>query len=314
MLINSKKNLGFNFKTSAYLVLLFLIFSSNEGIAQIDIQRYTTATDTFHWKRYTHVPKPPKVSLKRFSVSKPAKVIDSFLALHGSQFPQFTNDSVPVLLKKSLIKSLYAIDINGDQLPDIVFSGYSGGETEMVSIWLNHGDSFELVFEDYQYFSKFIRSGNKLVEIQTGDAGGDSNYLYFTRDYRVTHDNGESVFIKGKQTVTYKYTEEPANCYPVPIPFIAKADTMMVRASAAQQNEPFIPGLDTFGNIVAKYRTRASGTAIAYKSNGKGNDWFFVEISPNVAPSASILYGLDKMPTFIRGWVSGQAITLTSFK
>jgi hypothetical protein len=97
----------------------------------------------------------------------------------------------------------------------------------------------------------------------------------------------------------------------MPIPFIAKADTMMVRASAAQQNEPFIPHLDTFGNIVAKYRTRANGMALAYKSDGRGNDWFFVEISPSTGPSASILYGIDRIPTFIRGWVSSRSIQLT---
>jgi hypothetical protein len=52
------------------------------------------------------------------------------------------------------------------------------------------------------------------------------------------------------------------------------------------------------------------GVALAYKSYGKGNDWYFVEIFPDASPSASILYDVEKMPTFIRGWVSGQAIFL----
>ena len=302
--------MAFNVKITRFVVLIFPLILSLNGKAQIDIQRYTTATDTFYWKRYTHIPKPLRVNLKRFSVSQPGKKIESFLSKQLSQFPQFTNDSVPKFSIKDLKKCLYPVDINGDKLPDMIFSGFSGGESDIVRIWLNRKDSFELIFEDYQYISKFIMSGNKLVEMQTGDPGCCANYLYFTRDYKVEEGKNEPVFVKGKQTVAYQYTEEPLTYYPLPIPFIARTDTMLLRASAAQQNEPFNPNLDTFGNIIAKYRSKARGVVLAYKSNGKGNDWFFVEISPSVAPSASILYDIDKIPTFIRGWVSGRAIQL----
>jgi len=311
MLTNSKRNSGYNLKIFHFFLLVFLSLISSTGNAQIDIQRYTTATDTFYWKRYTSIPKPPRVNLKRYSVSQPSKKVDSFLEKYIGQFPQFTNDSSPQFTVKDLKKCLYPIDINGDNLPDMIFSGKSGGESDIVKIWLNRRDSFELIFEDYQYISKFSKEGNKLVEMQTGDVGYGDDYLYFTRDYRVEQEKGEPVFVKGKQTVAYKYIEEPAKYYPQPIPFIAKADTMMVRASSARQNEPFNPHLDTFGNIIAKYRSKARGMALAYKSYGRGNDWFFVEISPFAAPSASILYGIDRIPVFIRGWVFGQAIQLT---
>jgi hypothetical protein len=291
-------------------VLIILAMACLAGNAQIDIQRYTTATDTFYWKRYISIPKPPRVNLKRLTVSHISREVESFLAKHISQFPQFTNDSAPRFTVKDLKKRLFPVDINGDRLPDMIFSGFSGGESDIVRIWLNRRDSFELVFEDYQYISKFTKAGDKLVGLQTGDVGCCDAYLYFTRDYRVEPDDGKLSFIKGKQVVAYQHTEEPAKYYPEPIPFIARADTMLVRASAVQQNEPFNPHLDTFGNIIAKYRTRARGVALAYKTYGKGNEWFFVEISPFAAPSASILYDTEKMPTFIRGWVSGLAITL----
>lgn len=280
------------------------------GNAQIDIQRYTTATDTFYWKRYTHIPKPPRVNLKRFSVSGSAKKVDLFLERQIGQFPQFTNGESPQYSLKDLKKCLYPIDINGDDLPDMIFSGFSGGESDIVRIWLNRRDSFDLIFEDYQYISKFKKVANKLAGMQIGDPGCCANYLYFTRDYSVEIEKGEPVFIKGKQIVSYQYTEEPATYYTQPVPFTSKADTILLRASAARQNEPFNPYLDTFGNIIAKYRTKTRGVALAYKSNGKGNDWFFIEISPSAAPSASILYDIDKIPTFIRGWVSSQSIQL----
>ena len=295
---------------SRLIFLLPLVLYSLAGKAQIKLQTYTTATDTCYWKRYIHIPKPPKLRLKQFTVANSAKVVEQFLMKNLDQFPQFTTDSLPKFTLKELKKCLYPVDINGDMFPDMIFSGFSGGESDIVRIFLNRKDSFELVFEDYQYIMKFRKEAGKLVELQTGDVGCCNDYLNFTRDYRVNQENDEPVFIKVKQRVAFRYTEEPVKYYSQDIPFVAKADTMLLRASAAQLNEPFNPHLDTFGNIVAKYRTKARGIALAYKSYGKGNDWYFVEIYPYASPSASILYDCNKMPTFIRGWVSGQSILL----
>jgi hypothetical protein len=291
-----------------HLLFVFILFSIRLE-AQINIKTYTTATDTFYWKRYTHIPKPPEINLKQLTVSRSGKIIEAFLAKHLDQFPQFTNDSLGRFTVKDLKKCLYPVEINGDDLPDMIFSGFSGGESDIIKIYLNRKDSFELVFEDYQYITKFIRMQGLLSQMQTGDAGCCDDYLYFIRNYNVKPENGRLLFIKGKQQVAYKYTEEPDLYYPQPIPFIAKSDTMLLRASAAQLNEPFNPHLDTFGNIIAKYRTKAKGVALAYKSYGKWNDWYFVEIFPDSSPSASILYNVEKIPTFIRGWVSAKAIS-----
>ena len=297
-------------KSNNFLVFILCLFIPFGVNAQIKLQTYTTATDTFYWKRYIHIPKPPKLNLKQFSVSNRAKKIDSFLAKYLDQFPQFTSDSMSHFNLTDLKKCLYPVDIDGDQLPDMIFSGFSGGEGDLTRIYRNRNDSFELIFEDYQYITKFVKKNGKLVELQTGDVGTGDNYLYFTRDYRVNQLNGAPEFIKVKQNVVFRYTEEPFSYYPHPIPFIAKKDTLLLRASAAQLNEPFIPYPETFGNIVAKYRTRARGIALAYKTYGNGNNWYYVEIFPDASPTASILYDLDKMPTFVRGWVSGQAILL----
>jgi hypothetical protein len=275
-----------------FLPGLFLILSFS-GFSQIDIQRYTTATDTFYWKRYVSIPKPPRVNLKRFTVSKPSKKIEVFLRLM-EDLPE--------------TKFLHPIEINGDKLPDMVYCGPEGSGPEVVRIWINVNDSFDLVFEDYSYISKFVKKDGKLKGLQTADAGSGEEYLYFTRDYRVEHSGTSPVFVKEKQTVTYRYTEEPVKFYPVPIPFSSMADTLMLRASAARQNEPYIPALESFGNIIAKYRSASRGTILAKKTYGNGNDWYFVEMSPFSYPSASILYGMEKMPTFIRGWVSALAI------
>ncbi len=296
-------------KNLSGLLICFLLVSL-AGHAQIDIKRYTTATDTFYWKRYIHIPKPPRASLRRFTVSRSSSKVEEFINRYAQEFTRFQGDSSRQISGNELKKQLYPVDINGDNLADMIFCGNNSIEPDIVRIWLNRRDSFELIFEDYGYLSAFRKSEGKLAEIQIGETGSGNEYLYFTRNYHVNHTPGETMFIRMKQVVACDFTEEPSKYYDLPVQFTSRADTMLLRASAALLNEPFNPSLDTFGNIIAKYRTKSRGVVLAYKSNGKGNDWFFVEMTPAVMPSASILYGTDKMPTFIRGWVSSQSIRL----
>lgn len=292
------------------LVLLLPCLVSVGLYGQIPIKTYTTATDTFYWKRYVNIPRPAKLSLKKISEGGHKKEMDRFIAQHADDFQQFTNDSLSQPTLKGLRKALYPVEINGDGKIDLIFCGHSGGIPDITRIYLNRVDHFELVFEDYQYLTKFTRKNGLLTSLQTGDPGCGEDYLYFTRDYEVKWEQSVPVFIKGKQTVAYKHTEEPREYQEKPMSFRSISDTMMVRASAARLNEPFIPRLETFGNIIAKYRQKTRGAILAVKTLGKGNTWYYVELFPGITPAASILYQTDKIPTFIRGWVSGQSIFL----
>jgi hypothetical protein len=308
MLPNLRKSLGSDRGARRFLLLLLLFVIAAPLAAQIDIQRYTTATDTFYWKRYINVPKPARANLKKFRMPGGGKAVSLFLAWHGHEFFKPGPDSTAIIPLSELQKHIIPVDINSDGTADIVYSGTDGGAADIVRIWIGRNGSFELVFEDYQYITQVRKSGRRFTELQTGDPGNGTEHLYFTRDYRIEEDNGMPVFVKVKQTAIYKHTEEPSELFDQPLPFKSISDTLMLRASAARLNEPFLPGLSTFGNIVAKYSTRSRGLILAAKYYGKGNTWFFVEMSPFAAPSASIIYDSDKMPTFIRGWVSSNAI------
>lgn len=299
-------------KNFPFFLPVFLLLCHHPSAAQIDIRRYTTATDTFYWKRYTQIPCPPAFNLKRVTAGRASKKITEFLLRQKEDFQQYNTDSTANLPVEEIKRCLYPVDIDGDDKSDMIFSGSVRGEEPMVRIWLGRGDSFRLVFEDYQYISRLILTGGKLSELQTAEKGSgeEKDYLYFTNDYRIQWEKGDPLFVRGNRVVSYQHTEEPFHYLPHPAPFESVKDTMMLRASAARQDEPFIPALGSFGNIIAKYRNKARGLALAKKTFGGGNDWYFVEIAPSVMPSASILYDIDRLPTFIRGWVSGQAIEL----
>ena len=307
---NSRKNSGFKAIAASWLVLLLLLPAIG-AVAQIDIKTYTTETDTFYWKRYFNVAAPPAVNLKRYTASRRSARIDAFLATNPAGLWYAPGDTSgrpdPGLLRPFL----YPVELTGDRQPDMIYAGPGEGGQDKVQIWFARNGGYDLVFEDYQYLSSLTLDRGILSRFTTGDRGtGTENYLYFTRHYRVDRDSTGLAIVREKQVAEYRHTEEPSVLFKTPAPFRTVADTLMLRASPARLNEPFLPDLDTFGNIVAKYRTRAAGNALAYVSRGHGNDWYYVEMSPVAVPSASILYGTDRLPTFVRGWVSAHGILL----
>jgi hypothetical protein len=275
---------------------------------QIVINRYTSATDTFYYKRYERIPLPAKINLKKISLSGRQQVVEDFMKALGPEYPQYTSDTLSKYSEKDWKKRIFPVDINHDGLTDILFSGFSGGEADITRLYLNRNGQFDLLFEDYQYISSWKMADRKLSSIQVTDPGCCAEYLIFTRDYNILWDDNMPRFVKGKQIVWYQHTELPRSLFSQPVPFIAVSDTLTLRASAAHLDEPYNPVLDNFGNIIAKYRNKCHGIILARKAPQAGNEWFFVEIYPDLMPSASILYGTEKLPTFVRGWVSGRSI------
>jgi len=289
--------------------LLYLFFLLPSVLfSQIKIKTYTTATDTFYWKKYEQVKKPKKLNLKPYTLSSANSVIGSFLSGNLQEFPQFADDSIYHRTIKELKKCLYPVDLNGDKLIDIIFTGFSGGESDITRIFLNLGSSFKLVFEDYQYIVSLNFSDKKLIRIKTADVGCCDAYLYFGREYEVRHESGFLDFIKGKQVAEYDRTQRPSDLLQTPIPWESRENSILIRASAALLNEPFNPHLESYGNIIAGYKQKIKGNILAVQKGNNGEEFFYVEIIPDIKPAKSIFYDIEKYPTFIRGWVDSYDV------
>jgi len=291
---------------TTFLLLLLLPALT---FSQIKIKTYTTATDTFYWKKYEQVPKPKKLNLKPYVAPNSGGVVDAFIAGNLVDFPQFTNDSVRRYTVKDLRKSLFPVDINGDGRPDIIFCGFSGGEADLTRIYLNQETGFKLVFEDYQYIVYLSFNEGSLTRIRTADPGCCDAYLYFQKEYEVKYTGAYPDFIRGKQTAEFSHAERPLQMLPKPFTCTSKYDTILIRASGAIQNEPWNPYMETWGNIIGGYTQKIRMSVIAVKQN-RGIEWFYVEIMPGVRPKKSIFYDTDKYPTFIRGWVDRDDVVI----
>jgi hypothetical protein len=295
-------------KRRFFLALLTSLLASAYAEAQEQQARPAIPADTFYWKQYPCIPKPSRADLRRIEVPRQQKRIREFLSANIGQFPQFRADSAGPFDTARITGCLHPAELNGDGRIDMIFMGFSGGQADITRIYLNFPDSFLLVFEDYQYPSELTVVKGILTSLTMTDPGCGDDYLYFDRAYQVRSDGPKLSFIKGKQTAVYMHTETPGTLFPNPVPFRSASDTLLVRASAAVINEPFNPTLENFGNITARYKTKIRGKVLGTSATPSGRDWWYVEIMPDTKPSASILYGTDRLPTFFRGWVHRDAI------
>ncbi len=277
--------------------------------AQIKLKTYTSATDTFYWKKYEHVPPPARLNLKKYTVANNASQVETFLQNTPQAFKTFISDSLRMHPENPPKKYLYAININHDALPDIVFNGSGRNETEMVQIYINRKDSFDLVFEDYRYISELSGDKAGITGVVTGDPGKKGDYRYFRRYYSIAHEGKSVAFIRGKQTVEYKFTQRPGKEFENPRPFKAMNDTTLVRASARFIDAPYDPKLKTWGNIICGFTKVISGNILAMEKDAAGLIWYFVEIFPDEKPEKSIFGDLGNYPTFIHGWLPSEDIS-----
>jgi hypothetical protein len=278
------------------------VITESAAFAQTNIQP-RIAADTFYWKHYRHIAKPQKLDLNKFCVKNQKTCIDLFLRSNIRDFPQFTNDSISPYKIKDLRRCLSPVDLNGDGLSDMIFNGPGGGESDITQIYLNRKDSFELVFEDYQYISSMTVRDGHLLALIICDPGRRDDWLYFERNYRINSENMSLVFIHGKQTADYMFAEKPALQDPKPMNGVSAHDTLVLRASAEVVDEPINPHLESRGNQIALFSEKFRATVIGKKENKKGEIWLYIEIIPDIKPCKSIFYETDKFPTFIRGWV-----------
>ena len=293
------------------IVALYAFFLMTGASAQIDIQKYTSATDTFYWKRYEHIPGPAPLKLSRIASAPAKSTVTAFLAQDQELLALLSPDSTVVPDIRGWKKHLRITDFNHDGVPDIIYQGPGSNSNNTVRLYLGNGTGYDLVFEDFQYLTHFTLEEKRLVSLCTGEASCAAGATWFTREYSVNWEGAVPRFINGKQTAWYRYTELPLRVFEKTIAFESVRDTLTLRASAHRINEPFIPYPETFGNIVAKYREKVRGVVIGTTNDQKPNEWYFVEIIPDASPSASVLCRNNQIPLFIRGWVAAAAISVS---
>lgn len=176
-----------------------------------------------------------------------------------------------------LKKDLHFVDVNGDKHNDIVFQGNSGGESEMTSIYLSDGYTFEKIFSEYQYIENLQFDDNKLISFEMFSPGCCADPQMVIFDYEVSHNNHTMSFSIKKARGYLDYTEAPTDILKEPVFFAITKETVPVRCDSYILDDtpnPEFEGYGDEGNSIA-YTTKGKvGQAIAYKISNS-QEWIF---------------------------------------
>ncbi len=200
-----------------------------------------------------------------------------------------------------LVKYLYAIDINDDNLLDVLYSGSTGAEENMTQIFLNQGrkNRFKKVFSGYQNIIQMGFSNQILTSFTLDNPGCCADPEITEHTYSVTHTDSIPTFTLQRTIGYLNRTELAKHTYAHPREFNIVHDTATLR------NETYIltithPVWETQGNIVGLYRKGRKGLALGSKKEGD-KTWLYVHMpSP---PDRCEWPAFTKQPTELYGWL-----------
>lgn len=203
-----------------------------------------------------------------------------------------------------------AVDINNDGLLDIMYSGSSGGEPNIVYLFIQTNDGFEQVFEAMQGIKKVMWKGNILDKVFVSDWGCCAEISLINSVYNVEYDSqNKPVFTKVFQTIEVNdELIKPKNYFPEPIAFVVENQGYKLRIEPKIDNSKEYHWLEITGNTIATLKKGTTGIAYASETDETGRVWWYVAIELDENVQNSILSPTDYYPTKIIGWVSSRYV------
>jgi hypothetical protein len=274
----------------------FCTFGQNSKTDTDKIVKYFEWTDKIE---YLKSPEYNQSILSGFEKNRDTIFLRNFLSTYYDsvklydEFPYLPND---------LVKYIYAIDLNGDNLLDIFYQGPTGGEQNITQIYLNHKGSFRKVFKGYQDIVDIKFNKNRLVSFKLYNPGCCADPQTVEYNYEITYKKDEPKFSLIK-TVGYFYpTEKPKNSFNPVQDFSITVGKSKLRKECYFLDTVEHPITGGEGNIIATYKKNAIGKAIGFKKDGE-IEWIYVlMVTPDKIEKCEFSTFLEH-PTEIYGWI-----------
>ena len=204
-----------------------------------------------------------------------------------------------------------AIDLNNDGLLDVVYSGTSGGEPNIVYFFLQKDSGFEQIFEVMQAIKKVIWEGELLSQVYTSDWGCCATIHLINSVYNVTYDQqNKPVFKKKFQSIEVNNElTKPKNFFTDPIEFVVDNEGYKLRLNPEIDDHTEYHWLEITGNTFATLKQGTNGTALASRTDKTGRIWWYVAIDFDKNVQNCILHTPDDYPTRVIGWISSRYVT-----
>jgi hypothetical protein len=212
----------------------------------------------------------------------------------------------PMLLSE-FMRHLHVVNLNNDDMPDIIYYGYSGAESDCTELFLNEGVGFRKIFSNYGFLERLeFNNASKLSSFTIKYLGCCAEYTETQTRYRIME--GAKVSREFKRIIVTN-TEKPTSRLNKPIRFKTLNDSYTLRSSTKIDNLPgSINGDPRRGNVVSVYPKNAYGTAWAQKTDSTGRIWWFVEMDPISGQKENIAIDYNRIPSRTVGWLSSRYV------
>lgn len=212
---------------------------------------------------------------------------------------------------KDLMTDLHVIDLNNDNLNDIVFDGYSGGEPFEIMFFLNDGNKFRKIFTGYQGITKIEFENKILSKVYMQDWGCCTEYLISNSIYSVNSKNLDfELLSKSKYFID---SDLPNKYFKEPIEFCVKNNNYNLRLNPYiddNSNSHGYEGQTIKGNIIGKLQMGTDGFALGEKKDSKGRNWWFVAIPSQSKIMNSLFYDSENETSYKLGWISSRFVEI----
>jgi hypothetical protein len=249
------------------------------------------------------------IDWKKFETKVPTKYRDSVIKTFKVRYRDFFADEYANSDK--FYNSFHFIHLNNDQLPDLVYNGWTGGEGDATFIYYNHGIEMEEIFYDHNNLVDLKFNGKNLSSLVIYRFGCCSGFVETERHYSVNSlFNFQLVrqreIIVGMNGGVKEYVA-PDEYFKQPIRFKTINNEYAMRFSPGITDKP--PAIDDpmlKGNIIAMFPKGASGIAWAKKTDATGREWWLVEMEPQASLAYTVFYDEEDKPTWYYGWMSSR--------
>ncbi|HEY8969397.1 MAG TPA: hypothetical protein VIM64_09890, partial [Puia sp.] len=120
---------------------------------------------------------------KNVELSLPQRYRDSALLVFRKIYEPQLNQEYSGSTKFD--SSLHFVDLNGDNLPDVIYEGWSGGEATVVDFFINEKKKFRKAFSTYQELFELEYTRGKLSSFVAYDYGCCDPTVEFERQFSV---------------------------------------------------------------------------------------------------------------------------------
>jgi len=295
-----------------FLTILFILISLI-GYCQVDL--FFPLESEFDW---VNVEKQNPELRKRFAECKPDGLEYFYIIYEDNEDIWFS-----IL---AFDEDFHVIDFNGDGLDDIIFHGYTCREAKEIIIFINTGDSFVNIFDDYQEIYKMEFQNGKVRKLYIQHDGCCCDHVGTNKIYNVDH-TSELPKINLISKIQYIndifhplfYNEDtavyPSKYFDKPIKFKVLKDNTIIRFS------PIIDDTTEFGycgnyqngNSLGKIKLGSIGYALAEQVDATGQIWWYVAFSPNVKIHETIYHDYKayyNKDSYKLGWISSRFVKI----